>query len=229
MCKEKNMGQALPYGIIFDMDGLMLESEELWSEVDRCVVAEYGLEFNPSFKHLFMGCEKIESARKFCDLYGLSESPDVIAQKRNKLARKFYREGVKLMPGLTQLVCSLRDWGKPLAVATSADHAIVTIVMARFDIFTQFEAIVCADEVKKGKPAPDLFLEAARRLDVPARSALVLEDSPNGITAALSAGMKVIGVPNPAVKRETVEQATVLVEKLSHISTDLIARLYESC
>ena len=221
------MAQSLPYGIIFDMDGLMLESEELWSEVDRCVVDQYGLEFNPSFKHLFMGCEKIESSRKFCELYGLEESPEVIANMRNELARKFYREQVELMPGLEELVYRLKDQGKPLAVATSADYAILTIVQAKFHIFQRFEALVCADEVKRGKPAPDLFLEAARRLGMPARSALVLEDSPHGITAALSAGMKVIGVPNPAVKREKMEHATVLVEQLSDISTDLIERLYE--
>ncbi len=219
---------SLPRGVIFDMDGLMLESEELWTEVDRAVTREYGLRFDPTLKPLFMGCEKKESARRFCDAYGLSEAPDVIIRKRLALAYRFYRENVQLMPGLPGLVEDLKAWGKPLAVATSADRGIVTIVRDKFDIFASFQAIVCADDVKRGKPAPDLFLEAAARLNVPAAGSVVLEDSPNGVTAALSAGMRVIGVPNPDLEKGQMREADLLVNKLEEISRDRIRALFRS-
>ncbi len=217
---------GLPLGIIFDMDGLMLESEELWSDVDREVALQYGRTFDPSLKPLFMGCEKIESARRFARAYHLTDPPDVIARKRMELAYRFYRERVRLMPGLTELVADLTAWRKPLAVATSADHAILDIVRNRFSIFSAFRAVVCADEVKHGKPAPDLFLEAASRLEFVPASCLVLEDSPNGVAAALSAGMKVIGVPHPVLAPAQMQDAHLVVRHLGEISRKRIELLY---
>ncbi len=216
-----------PLAVLFDMDGLMLESEELWSEVDREVANEYGRSFDPALKPLFMGCEKIESARRFCKAYRLSETPEVIARKRLTLAYRFYRERVRLMPGLRGLVRDLTVWEKPLAVATSADREIVSIVRAKFELFSAFQAVVCADEVARGKPAPDLFLEAARRLKVPASGCVVLEDSPHGVNAALAAGMKVIGVPNPAVDPGQMSGAHLLVERLRDITRHRMGALFQ--
>jgi len=217
---------GLPRGIVFDMDGLMLESEELWSDVDREVALQYGRSYDPSRKPLFMGCEKIESARRFRRAYHLTDPPDVIARKRMDLAYRFYRERVRLMPGLAELVSDLTAWGKPLAVATSADQEIVRIVRKRFPIFSAFQSVVCADEVEKGKPAPDLFLEAARRLGIPPSACLVLEDSPNGVAAALSAGMKVIGVPHPALDDLQMQGAHLLVRRLAEVSRERIELLF---
>jgi len=217
---------ALPRAVLFDMDGLMLRSEELWSEVDREVASAYGRTYDPALKPLFMGCEKIESARRFCRAYGLRESADVIAGKRLTLAYAHYRTRVRLMPGLRRLVRDLAAWGKPLAVATSADRVIVSIVRERFEVFSSFQAVVCADDVPRGKPAPDLFLEAARRLRVPASGCVVLEDAPHGVTAALAAGMKVIGVCNPAVEREQMRRAHLLVDRLADLTPPGIASLF---
>ena len=222
------MRSSLPRAVIFDMDGLMLRSEELWSEVDRLVLAEYGRRYDPSRKHLFMGCEKQESARRFLEVYEIREAPETIARHRSERVRDLYRQRVELMPGLEELVADLAGWGKALAVATSAEKAIVEIVQARFEVFRRYQAVVCADDVKRGKPAPDLFLEAARRLGVPPEAALVLEDSPNGVDAALAAGMKVIAVPSPSVRRESLSHATLTVEGLTDISRQTIARVYGS-
>jgi len=215
-----------PRAILFDMDGLMLESEELWSEVDRAVTLAHGVRFDPDLKPLFMGCEKLESARRFCEAYGLNEAPESIAAQRLDLACRFYRERVRLMPGLPELVKDLTAWGRPLAVATSADRRIVSIVRARFGIFASFQAVVCADDVRRGKPAPDLFLGAAARLEVLPRDAVVLEDSPNGVAAALSAGMRVVGVPNPALERGRMQGAHRVVNALPEISRDLLRGLF---
>jgi HAD superfamily hydrolase (TIGR01509 family) len=222
------MQSELPGGVIFDMDGLMLRSEELWDEVDREVARQVGRRFDPSLKPLFMGCEKLESARRFCDAYRLAEAPEVIARKRLDLAYGFYRERVQLMPGLTELVADLSAWAKPMAVATSADRVIVSIVREQFEVFSAFGAIVCADDVDRGKPAPDLFLEAADRLKTPPASCLVLEDSPNGVVAALSAGMKVIAVPHPSVDRASMGRAQLLVQGLSDITRSRILGLFQT-
>jgi HAD superfamily hydrolase (TIGR01509 family) len=222
------MHSDLPRGVVFDMDGLMLASEELWSDVDREVARQAGRRYDPSLKPLFMGCEKLESARRFRDAYSLAAPPEAIARKRMDLAYGFYRERVRLMPGLTGLVADLRDWGKPLAVATSADRVIVSIVKEQFDLFSAFGTIVCADDVRRGKPAPDLFLEAAGRLQIPPSSCLVLEDSPNGVSAALSAGMKVIGVPHPCVDPASMSAADLLVHGLSEITRGRIITLFQT-
>jgi pseudouridine 5'-phosphatase len=219
---------ARPHAVIFDMDGLMLQSEEIWSDVDRLVLARYGLTYDPSLKPLFMGCEKLESARRFREVYGIADTPQTLARLRSELAQAFYRTRVRLMPGLEPLVAELQSRGKLLAVATSAETAIVETVRARFPVFRAFDTVVCADEVERGKPAPDLFLEAARRLRVSPDASLVLEDSPNGVEAALAAGMKIIAVPNPAVPRETMKHATLVVDKLTDISAEAITRLYEA-
>lgn len=222
------MQPALPRGIVFDMDGLMLQSEELWSEVDREVALQYGRSFDASLKPLFMGCEKIESARRFREAYRLTDPPEVIARKRSELAYRYYREGVELMPGLTELVEDMKAWRKPLAVATSADRQIVSIVRERFRVFASFRAVVCADDVERGKPAPDLFLEAARRLRVAPGACLVLEDSPHGVTAALAAGMKVIGIPHAAVNGTQMRGAHLRVGRLADVSRERIERLFRN-
>ena len=221
------MNNNMPVGVIFDMDGLMLESEGLWTKVDMQVVASYGLEFRPELKPLFMGCERLESAKRFCRAYGLSDAPEEVAEKRARLSYKFYKTDVELMPGINELVDRLLDWGKPLAVATSAEAEIVRIVREQFDIFNRFNHIVCADEIENGKPAPDLYLEGARRLGIPAGECMALEDSPNGIKAARAAGMKVIGVPNPDVDVKEMTAASALVAKLDEITIDFIKQLYK--
>ncbi|GAB4308088.1 MAG: HAD family hydrolase [Myxococcota bacterium] len=215
-----------PLGVIFDMDGLMLESEGIWNEVDMEVTARLGVRFDPSLKHLFMGCERVESARRFCEAYGVAESPERVADMRSELAARLYKESVALMPGVTELVGALVERGKRLAVATSAERGILDIAVSRFDVFGRFEAIVCADEVKRGKPAPDLFIEAARRLRLKSDTCLVLEDSPNGVTAALSAGMKVVGVPNPHIVVGAISAATKVFASISEVTPEVMEELY---
>ena len=222
------MKENFPNAVIFDMDGLMLESEGVWSEVDKQVVSFYGKEFDTGLKHLFMGCERLESARRFCEAYGIPAPPEEVADRRSQLVAGHYAKDVKLMPGLEELIGMLETMGMPLAVATSAECSIVNIVKSRFDIFNKFKAIVCADEVENGKPSPDLYLEAAKRLGIAPGLCLVFEDSPNGIFAALAAGMKVIGVPNPHVDISKMSRASGLVEKLSDISVDYIKKIFNN-
>lgn len=217
---------SLPHGILFDMDGLMLRSEGLWSEADRKILERYGREYDPDLKKHFMGCERIESARRFCEAYGIRERPEVMAGQRSELARSFYSRGVELMPGLEELVEDMKRWGKRLAVATSAERGIVDIVQRKLPVFREFTAVVCADDVQRGKPSPDLFLEAARRIGTAPAASLVLEDAPNGVAAALAAGMKVIVVPEPSVTGESVRGATARVNRLTEISRDLVSGLY---
>ena len=223
---ESDLSQR-PRSVIFDMDGLMLESEQLWSEVDRQVTRTYGRTYDPALKTRFMGCEKIESARRFCEAYRIEAAPETVAEERLQLAYRFYRESVTLMPGLTGLVSDIADWGTPMAVATSADGVILSIVREKFQIFSAFQALVCADEVPRGKPAPDLFLEAAARLGAPAPASVVLEDSPIGVQAALAAGMKVIGVPNPEVGVSQMKEAHLVVDRLEDLSRDTFRNLFD--
>ena len=181
--------------VVFDLDGVIVDSEHLWDEVREELARERGGRWHDRAQADMMGMSSPEWSRYMHDVIGLADSPEAISDEvvRRMLVR--YAEHLPLIDGATDAVARLAG-RYPLAVASSANRPVIEAVLELSGLARHFDATVSSEEVARGKPAPDVFLEAARRLGVPADRCAAVEDSGNGIRAAHAAGMRVLAIPN---------------------------------
>ena len=181
--------------VVFDLDGVLIDSEHLWDEVREALARERGGRWHERAQADMMGMSSREWSRYMHDVIGLPEPPEAISDEvvARLLAR--YRSGLPLVEGGVEAVRRLA-WRFRLGVASSSNRPVIDTVFAQAGIAALFAATVSSEEVARGKPAPDVYLEAARQLGVdPARCAAI-EDSANGLRAARAAGMRVLAYPN---------------------------------
>ena len=199
--------------VIFDMDGVLVDTEHLWDEVREELTGEWGGRYTPEAQQAMMGMSSREWSRYLHDVVGLREPPDVINGEvvRRMLAR--YEADLPVVPGAVDAVRALASAGYRLAVASSSNRELIDTVLRRLGLTELFEVTVSSEEVARGKPAPDVYLEAARRLRVEPGRCAAVEDSASGIRAAHAAGMRVIAYPNrhypPADEVLALADATV--------------------
>ena len=205
--------------VVFDMDGVLVDTEHLWDEVREELTDEWGGRYTPEAQRAMMGMSSLEWSRHLHEVVGLREPPDVINAEvvRRMLAR--YELELPVVEGAVEAVRALHAAGYVLAVASSSNRELIDAVLRRLTLEAAFAVTVSSEEVARGKPAPDVYLEAARRLDVPAAQCAAIEDSASGIRAAREAGMRVIAYPNrhypPAA--DVLEQADVVVDSLDQL------------
>jgi len=182
-------------GVVFDLDGVLLDSEQVWDEVREELTRERGGRWHEGAQREMMGMSSLEWARYMHDALGVPDPPEEISAEVVHRLEQRYRERLPLVPGAVEAVERLAGrW--PLAIASSSNRPLIDLVLERSGLGDHFGATVSSEEVPRGKPAPDVYLEAARRLGVdPARAAAV-EDSHNGILSARAAGLRTIAVPN---------------------------------
>lgn len=181
--------------VVFDMDGVIVDTEGVWDEVREELVADWGGRYSPGSQQAMMGMSSHEWSRYLHDEVGLSQSPEEINDEvvRRMLGR--YRVDLPLIDGAVAVVRELARSFR-LAVASSSNPPLIDEVLATAGITGCFAAVVSSEEVARGKPSPDVYLEAARRLGVAPEQCAAVEDSSNGIRAAAAAGMHVIAYPN---------------------------------
>ena len=211
--------------VVFDMDGVLVDTERLWDEVREALTEEWGGRYSPEAQEAMMGMSSLEWSRYLHEVVGLRERPEVI--NREVVVRMLARYEVELpvVPGAVDAVCRLASAGFRLAVASSSNRELIDAVLRRLELTSVFDVTVSSEEVARGKPAPDVYLETARRLSVePARCAAI-EDSGSGIRAAHAAGMRVIAYPNrhypPAA--DVLALADVVIESLSGLAVSVEA------
>jgi HAD superfamily hydrolase (TIGR01509 family) len=181
--------------VVFDLDGVLVDSEHVWDEVREELARERGGRWHDRAQADMMGMSSPEWSRYMHDVVGLVEAPEDINDEvvRRLLAR--YAFELPLIDGAVEAVERLAGSFR-LAVASSSNRTVIDAVLAESGLAPLFHATVSSEEVARGKPAPDVFLEAARRLDVAPRACAAIEDSTNGIRAAHAAGMRVVAIPN---------------------------------
>jgi HAD superfamily hydrolase (TIGR01509 family) len=182
--------------VVFDLDGILIDSEHVWDEVRQQLAEERGGRWNENASRDMMGMSSIEWSRYMRDVVGLTEEPEEISAEVVRRLEDRYRRELPLIPGAEQAVESLAArW--PLALASSSNRELIDLVLESSGLGRYFTASVSSEEVARGKPEPDVFLEAARRLGVEPTHCAAVEDSENGILAAKAAGMRTIAIPNP--------------------------------
>lgn len=182
--------------VIFDLDGVLLDSEQLWDEARRTVVSSHGGQWCSDATAAMQGMSSPEWSRFMHEELGLPLEParinDLVVE--DLLSR--YERALPLIPGAMAAVGRVGErW--PLGLASSANRLVIDRVLALAGLGSAFGAVVSSEEVARGKPAPDVYIEAARRLGCPAPACLAVEDSENGIRSADAAGLHVVVVPNP--------------------------------
>ncbi|MGW0809143.1 HAD family hydrolase [Nonomuraea sp. NPDC002799] len=180
---------------MFDLDGVLVDSEPVWEEVRRAFVAEHGGSWQPDTQSRLMGMSTSEWAAYLHEL-GVRMTPGDIARGVVDRMAARYRDGVPLMPGAVETVRRLSAQ-VTLGLASSSPRRLIDVVLDAAELKECFAATVSTEEVERGKPAPDGYLEAARRMEVDPRDCVAVEDSSNGLRSAHAAGMRVIAVPHP--------------------------------
>src|SRR5215210_3640569 len=181
--------------VVFDLDGVIVDSEHVWDAARDALVRERGGRWHAHAQRDMMGMSSLEWSRYMHDRLGLRESPEEISAEVVRRLEATYREKIPLIDGAPEAVTRVAErW--PLAIASSANRPIIDLVLELSGLGHYFRATVSSEEVPRGKPAPDVYLEAARRLDTDPSRITAIEDSHNGILSAQAAAMRVVAVPN---------------------------------
>jgi HAD superfamily hydrolase (TIGR01509 family) len=212
--------------VFFDQDGVLIDSEGAWDGARRAVVAENGGRWKPQATRAMMGMSAPEWTRYLHDELGVALEPEEIGARVVERLLAGYARELPLLPGAVDAVRRIAArW--PVALASSANREVIDAVLKASGLDGVFGATVAGEEVARGKPAPDIYLEAARRLGVdPTRSAAV-EDSSNGLRAAAAAGMTVVAFPNREFPPDpgALELSAVVLDSLDELSPELLEHL----
>jgi HAD superfamily hydrolase (TIGR01509 family) len=210
--------------VIFDLDGVLIDSEHVWDEIREELARERGGRWHERAQRDMMGMSSVEWSRYMHDVIGLAESPEEISDEVVRRLAAHYRDELPLIEGSREAVASLAArW--PLAIASSSNKPIIDLVLELSGLGPLFRKTVSSEEVAHGKPAPDVYVEAARRLGVAPGRCAAIEDSSNGILAAGAAGMRVVAIPNrrypPAA--EALSAADVVIGTLGELTPGIVA------
>lgn len=212
--------------VVFDLDGVLVDSEPVWERVRRRVVAEHGGRWADDAQRRLMGMSTPEWARYLGEELGVGLPPDdVVALVVGRMADS-YRHDLPLLPGAVAAVRALAARG-PLGLASSSPRTLIDAVLHAAGLDGAFAVTLSTEEVARGKPAPDVYLAVAERLGVPPSRCAAVEDSSNGLRSATAAGLQVIAVPRPAYPpdADALAGARLVLADLAGLTPDAVAAL----
>jgi HAD superfamily hydrolase (TIGR01509 family) len=211
--------------VIFDLDGVLVDSEQVWDAARRDVVAGHGGTWRDSATRDMLGMSSKEWPRYLVEQLGVELTPaevnDAVVQRL--LAR--YDIELPLLPGAREAVFRLAE-AFPLGLASSSNREVIDLVLEEMGVREEFMAVVSSEEVARGKPAPDVYREAARRMSIAPSRCAAIEDSENGMRSAHAAGMRVVAIPNPHFPpaAEALALAAVTLPDLAALTPDALSR-----
>ena len=210
--------------VVFDLDGVLVESDHIWHEVREGLARERDGNWTDRSEADMSGMSSSEWSLYMHEVVGLADPPDEINDEVVRRMHSRYAEELPLIDGAGEAVKRLAGSFR-LAVASSSNRELIEAVLAQAGLDRYFEATVSSEEVARGKPSPDVFLEAARRLCVPPRNCGAVEDSTNGIRAAHAAGMRVVAIPNALYSppADVVALADVTLDSIACLTPDVVA------
>ena len=208
---------------MFDLDGLLLDTEQLWDSARETLARERGGRWHEGAQRDMMGMSSLEWSRYMHDVIGLADEPEQISRAVVERMGALYRDRLPIVPGAVEAVERLAArW--PLALASSSNRPLIDLALRLSGMDRFFAATVSSEEVARGKPAPDVYLEAARRLRAQAARTVAVEDSQNGILSANAAGMRVVAVPNARFPpgEAALAAADLVLESLDGLTADAV-------
>jgi HAD superfamily hydrolase (TIGR01509 family) len=212
--------------VVFDLDGVLLDTEELWDEARRRLAEERGARWPDDAQRAMMGMSSPEWSRYMHEVIGLPEPPEQISAEVVRRLEALYRERLPLVPGALEAVRRIgARW--PLGIASSSNRPLIDLFLELTGTRDLFRATVSSEEAERGKPAPDVYLEAAGRLGVDPASCAAIEDSENGIRSASAAGLRVAAIPNRVFppSEEALSLAGGVLDSLDELTPEEIESL----
>lgn len=217
--------------VIFDLDGLLIRSEEAWIQSETELLRNYGLGLSTKkireiTEEYLPGRSQDEAAKFYKEKFNLPDSIEKIREKRIRIVKNYYKKA-PLTKGSLPLLKVVRESGLKTGLASSAPMELIKIVMKTYGLQDFFEAIISDDHIERGKPEPDIFLKAAKKIGVTPSQCLVFEDTGHGLQAAKGAGMVAVLVPNPHLPSPPVKtqvKADFVLDSLADINLDKLER-----
>ena len=209
--------------VVFDLDGVLVQTEEIWDEVRERLAHERGGRYDAAAQRAMMGMSSTEWSRYMHEELGIADPPEEINAEVVRRMEARYREQLPLIDGAIDAVERIAArW--PLAVASSSNRPLIDAVLELSGLARHFAATVSSEEVEHGKPAPDVYVEAARRLGVAPAACAAVEDSHSGIRSARAAGMRVLAIPNPSFPPgdDALEAADVVLASLAELTPEAV-------
>jgi HAD superfamily hydrolase (TIGR01509 family) len=201
--------------VVFDMDGLMFNTEDVYTDVGCELMRRRGCEFTTELKHKIMGTPpqvSFETVIRECNLHDTWQE---LAAESNQLFLELFPPRIQPMPGLMQLLDALEAANIPKAIGTSSTRELVDACLDAFDLKKRFQFVLAAEDIVHGKPNPEIYLKAAKRLDAAPAETAVLEDSQNGCLAAVAAGAFAVAVPGEHSRGQDFSRASLIVASLA--------------
>jgi HAD superfamily hydrolase (TIGR01509 family) len=210
--------------VVFDMDGVIVDSEQVWDDVREQYVREAGGTYTATATRDMMGMSSVEWSRYIADELGVPGTPREINDAIVQRMLDRYGTAPPLIDGAVEAARRAAErW--PLAIASSSNPELIEVVLRAAGLRELFPVTVSSEEVARGKPAPDVYLEAARRLGIDPARCVAIEDSHNGIRSAKAAGMRVVAVPNPHFPPgdDVLAQADAVVPTVAELTLEVLA------
>jgi HAD superfamily hydrolase (TIGR01509 family) len=212
--------------VIFDLDGVLADSEPWWNQIDAKLLAEYGVSYRGEYHRNVLGVSYRLAVEFYKNAFHISASVEELMRRRGEIATDFFANRVDLFPSAKTTLAQLREMNLALAVATSSVSASARPLLDRTGIRTSFRVVVTGDEVQQGKPHPDIYVRAAKKLGISPEACLVIEDSLAGMAAGKAANMRVAAIPDRRFMdpREYEKDGDYVLGSVSEIP-DLILRV----
>jgi len=214
--------------VIFDMDGVMIDSEPLWEKTERILLGRRGIDYNPDYRDNIVGLNQNDSGKLLKETFNLPETVEELLEERSEILLGLYENELELVNGLKPLLDELISNHFLLALASSSPYKIIKFVLNKFSLNGFFRVVVSGDFVKLGKPNPDIYLYTAKELGIAPAECVVIEDSINGLRSAKAAGMLCIAVPDKRLNQSEFQIADLVVDRLDEINIHLIRNLGKS-
>ena len=208
-------GPRQPAAVVFDLDGLMFNTEELYQEAGTQILRRRGKTFDDELLDAMMGCPADVALQRMIDWHGLDDTIERLADETDRFFAALLDERLDVMPGLMDLLAAVESAALPKAIATSSGRAFAQNVLGRFDLAGRFEFVLTCEDVRSGKPHPEIYRLAARRFGIAPPEMLVLEDSQNGCRAAVAAGAIAVAVPAGHSLRHDFTGAALVADSLA--------------
>jgi HAD superfamily hydrolase (TIGR01509 family) len=205
--------------VIFDLDGVLADSEPWWNQIDAKLLAEYGVTYHGEYHRNVLGVSYRLAVDFYKNAFHIAAPVEELMRRRGEIATEFFAKCVDLFPSAKETLEQLREMRLHLAVATSSVSDSARPFLERTGITHFFETIITGDEIGRGKPHPDIYLRTAEKLGVPAAACLVIEDALSGVAAGKAANMRVAAIPDTRFvdPREYQKEADYVLGSLSEI------------